>query len=299
MLLKNNDTIIKIDGSTVEARLVQEALEDLRRYANNGNVTFVLTDSYNKVSSVPIDLRAKVPAGKYNEKMYGEFSIRYFEVENQNEKGKKFYEPLRLQISGREVVNLDTNPELAYFLYACCPHCLNGKNKNDKVPAYFRLEQKLLEAQERNEERKYRNQVETMIMQPYESGGLSESDLRAFAKTIFIPAAAKLEIDILRDKIYQVVVKGKMYDKFLDKTKFDERMESKELASDLVTYNLIKAYDDKGKKVWRFIEEEGKPGERITEIPNKALSMHILAEKLFKDYDLRQEARSRLKAVLE
>jgi hypothetical protein len=201
---------------------------------------------------------------------------------------KTKYSYPRFEFKGRLVVDLDKTPDFAYFMYYCSPHCLGGENQGKSI--IFKPVNRKQDAARKLELRRIKSKAEQLITFKYEEGGLSRKDVEKYAKSLFMHNASDMHEDILREEVWEKVEKENLYADVLKEIKADDREACNVLAMECIEWNVIKLFDSRGKKEWRFLGEEGRPGEIITEIPVKSNAIHLLSDKLFKFGKIRSEA---------
>lgn len=85
----------------------------------------------------------------------------------------------KLIFQGRQMVNLDRQPDLAFFLYFCCPLCRGGENSNGSN--VYKVEHQENEALIRNDAIRSKLKVQTYALNDKEDGGLSAVEIREIA----------------------------------------------------------------------------------------------------------------------
>jgi hypothetical protein len=226
-MLFYNETLVELQGkgSAASTRFSEVVSKMTREFANkNGIVIFefvpelesTLEDEHGRKKSVyPRSISVGCVASVVNPSGTSDM-VRYAEAYNHSPQTKAIiYTPQRITLKSRMPVNLNTNADLAYFLYACSPHCANGLNKSSKSSIYFRIKDEKEEARQKIEVNRNVDRARFMISNDDMMGGLSDLRIRVIAKTYGYPNADDGNIMVVRAWVRDYVDKLMRHDKFL------------------------------------------------------------------------------------
>lgn len=100
---------------------------------------------------------------------------------------------------GRMVINLDRQPDLAFFMYYCSPQCTGGPNSNGNN--VFKVQHDEKEAFEKNYLIKMKVKAELYALSTQEEGGLSDTEVQVIASKLWGENGLP-KINLLRSKLH-------------------------------------------------------------------------------------------------
>jgi hypothetical protein len=207
---------------------------------------------------------------------------RYAENRINGTDGQIIWAPNNLVLRGVLILK-DTDVELAFWLWKCCPYLQGGENYNGKVPKCV-FEDLVGAADRKAAKEEALVTVKAMI---YSSKvGLGEKRLRQIAKAYFISEVDDLSFSQVKVAVENTIHRDKRNgpEKFLELAEADQVLE--------VKANLQRAIDGKvitymaHKKIWAWVTNHGTSNIPITEIgavndPYEALYEYYLTDRKF------------------
>jgi hypothetical protein len=110
--------------------------------------------------------------------------------------------------TGRMTINIDRQPDLAFFMYYCCPQCAGGPNSDNTN--VFKVLHNEKEAAKKNEAIRSKVATERYALAQENQGGLNEGEIRVIAASI-LGITAKMGIEQLRQKVYMRCLENEKY----------------------------------------------------------------------------------------
>lgn len=215
----------------------------------------------------------------------------YYEDEKTSREGKHIkYMPRWYELKR---VNTFTarDKELLFYLVYISGNCesiegLTGQNKHKKKE-FMILEDRAREARKVAKARRAQAMVSAFL---YDQDKMSEEDIRILAKSYYIPDVDNTrEVDILRDSIYNIVVKSNDSDaveKFMKRTNLDELTKIQALITDCIDKKVIFLKDTIHGKSWRFLDPDARESDVLHEVSPSERPKRSLATKLMVSPDL-------------
>lgn len=109
--------------------------------------------------------------------------------------------------AGRIVVNIARQPDLAFFLYYCCPQCRDGANSNGSN--VFKVQNREADAVRRNEQLRLKVKIQALTLNDEKQGGLSSAALAKFVEDILgYKGVEKLTPERMREYVHEQCIKN-------------------------------------------------------------------------------------------
>lgn len=108
---------------------------------------------------------------------------------------------------GRMVVNLSRQPDLAFFLYYCCPQCRDGANSNGSN--VFKVQNREADAVRRNEQLRLKVKIQALTLNDEKQGGLSSVSIAKFVEDVLgYKGVEKLTPERMREYMHEQCIKN-------------------------------------------------------------------------------------------
>ena len=169
------------------------------------------------------------------------------------------YNPVRIKLRSHMSVSLEKDADLAYFLFACSPHCVNGLNRNERVTGYFHIKDETREARERITASRNVDRARFLISNEEGNGGLSEDKIRVVAESYGMAGAMDVKDGyVVRVWLKDYVDKLMRHDKFIIDIGMAEVDEFAEIVKKAQQLGFLEMRPDKGNtKRWFLVLPEG------------------------------------------
>jgi hypothetical protein len=275
-MLYKDGVRVYLDTDEGISQKCQRVLKELKGLANTkGIVRFkTLPGMKNPGLFIPLQANVKTPDGA--------FTMVY--AENVQRKGDQLvFSPTTLRWPASGSVDLNRDPELAIFLYGFSTLCYNGKSPNKSNVCWFMIEDTVREAESKVSISKTISKVTSMVLETTDAGGAPLQIVTNYARSRGMRFHDEENETVVRSKILDVIERGNLYDDFMDALNNRKYFEHTDLVTNMVEYGLLKVFAlTKGgqDKAWRYVNEDGSPGDIICRIPMKSNAKAHILDKL-------------------
>lgn len=278
MLYKNTKRIDLQDKTCPDAKQARAILEKIKEFANSqGYVRFKIIDGLQTPAMyIPLMAVQRTPEGSNQ--------IRY--AQNVIQKGDQIvYSPHNLRRPASFIVDLNSDPELAIFLYGYSTLCANGLNANKHMAAWFQLEDRVSEAKSRSGAKMIIGEATTLILNVIDKGGVPLPVLANFAINKNIRFSGDESEIVIRSKVFDLIEGRNMYKEFLQHPDVVKFKEYSSIIDNLVQRNFIGISPLATGACWRFVVN-GHHADLMCKIAFGSDSKGRLIEKMFNDPEL-------------
>lgn len=193
--------------------------------------------------------------------------IRYYESKQFNKDREAYdYLPRSIEFKGQKTIwTKNTSMDLLFFLHYCSEFCEGGEGYNEKKTAMFAIHNPKLRAVEEVKQEKAVIRLKELLFD--EQRGLTEKDVKAMAKALFVP-----EVDNMDDAEVRIAVRNKVVSdkKALERFNLmysdDKMLEQRTYISDAISVGFIQHVMADGN--WYYTDKQGDKTQPIVKVIN-------------------------------
>ena len=294
MLYKDDNRLYLTDTHSGFADKAREFLEELRGMANKkGIVRFkTLPGMKNPGLFIPLQATVKTKTGSY---------VMRYATNIQTKGDQKVYTPTTIRWPSSGIVDLNRDPELAVFLYGYSTLCLNGRNPNKSTTCWFMVENPEQETQVKITSKKLIGKITTMVLETLDEGGAPLQLVMNYAKSKGLRFSDESE-KIIRMRAFELIESRDLFEEFMQSLTDRKYFEYSNMLDKAVEYNvlqLMKLSRTDDHKAWRFINEDGSPGDVVCKVPIRSNARGYMLEELENNRYLAEQIRERLDEVMD
>jgi len=221
MAITINKKVINLSSTGKEASLIKRNVQWMREnLSENGkHVVFVWDESKKKKNIYHRVIRGFSQGGETTPRGHliemfsqvglfeneGEVEVVYSRRAPAQQDGYATNLKLTKEVfQGRMVVNLDRQPDLAFFLYYACPQCKGGQNSNGSN--VFKVQNREAEAQTQNMILRRKAKLQMYVLNNDKEGGCSYDEITYFAEgELDIANTGRYSEQVLRNMVFKAI----------------------------------------------------------------------------------------------